>query len=82
MNLELHAGVARQPQVNVATMAEIVKELLAGNEDQQQNGAWLHQRSRAAQLGDHEWTALETLRVRLCERGATLLDTVKATVIW
>ena len=76
MSPELHASVAPTPHVNVTAMAEIVKELLDGNASQQQNAAWLQQRSRAAMLGEHERAALEALRVQMYERGGTMRDEV------
>lgn len=77
MKPSLHDGeAAMEPQINVAAMADIVRELISGDQREQRDSAWLRQHSGAAQLNEHEWAALEALRVRVCERGATLLDKI------
>lgn len=63
----------REPEVDVAAMATIVQDLIAGGISQVRSARWLRARVRIAGLGPHECAALEALRTRLCEHGATLL---------
>ncbi len=82
MHASTGGRLAMEPQVNVAAMAEIIKELVAGEAFRLQDGGWLCRRAEAAGLGTHEYAALEALRVRLCERGATLQDTIEGPPPW
>jgi len=63
-----------ESHVDLAAMARIVQDLLAGGEERLHDGRWLHARTAADGLGTHASAALETLRRRLCERGAALID--------
>ena len=63
-----------ESHVDLAAMARIVQDLLAGGEDRLHDGRWLHARTAADGLGTHACAALEALRQRLCERGAALVD--------
>lgn len=76
MHIYLSGKSVPEPHVNVAAMAGIVQELLACKQNGQCDRTWLQQRTTAAQLGQHECTALEALRVQLYERRATLGDHV------
>ena len=61
-------------------MADIVKDLVAGDRFRQRNSDWLRERAATAGLNEHEYAALESLRVRLYEQGATLLAIVRKAV--
>lgn len=76
MHTYVSSEPALEPQVNVAAMAGIVQELLACKQNGQCDRAWLWQRTTAAQLCQHECTALEALRVQLYECRAILGDHV------
>jgi hypothetical protein len=79
MHGSMNGALAPEPQINVAAMADIVKDLVAADRFQQQDGAWLRKRAAEARLNRQEYAALETLRVRLCELGPALLDAVVTT---
>ena len=63
-----------ESQVDLAAMARIVQDLLAGGEERLHDGRWLHARAADDGVGTHACAALEALRQRLCERGAALVD--------
>jgi hypothetical protein len=65
-----------EPSINVAALAELVKNLISGTRQQQQDKALLHTHARAACLTEHEYAALEALRVHLYERGGSLLNMI------
>lgn len=69
------------PAINVTAIAEIVHDLLAEGSSAIQNAAWLRERAAAVGLGPHEYTALETLRIRLAAGGTELLRAA-ATLKW
>jgi hypothetical protein len=79
MHGSMNGASAMEPQLNVAAMVDIVKDLVAGDRFRQQDGAWLRKRAAEAHLNRHEYAALETLRVRLCELGPALLNAVVTT---
>ncbi len=68
-----------EPTVDVAAMAAIVRELIAGGVDRIPSARWLRTRVRQAGLGPLDAAALETLRTRLCAQGSALLDTLGAS---
>ncbi len=64
------------PAVDVAAMAAIVRDLIAGGVDRIPSARWLRRRVRQAGLGPLDYAALETLRTRLRAQGSALLDTL------
>ena len=48
-----------ESQVDLAAMARIVQDLLAGGEDRLHDGRWLHARTAADGLGTHACAALD-----------------------
>ncbi len=69
-----------EPEVNVAAMAAIVRDLVADGLDRIPGAAWLQARVDRTNLGPHERAALETLHRRLCERGSSLLDALGSSL--
>lgn len=62
-----------ESQVNVAALADIVHDLVAGGLSRLQDDGWLDERATAAGLDAHERGALERLRLRLLDGSAVLL---------
>jgi len=67
-----------EPAVDVAAMAAIVRELVAGGVDCIPSARWLRRRVRQTDLGPLDYAALETLRTRLCAQGSAFLDALGA----
>jgi hypothetical protein len=63
---------AMESLLDVAAMAAIVHDLLAGGLSLLQDAQWLRERAEAAGLGLPEYEALEALRARLLQGGTTL----------
>jgi hypothetical protein len=61
-------------QVNVAAMAEIVRELAACDGSKLQDGTWLRERAKIAGLSNQEYAALEALWVHLRKQDALMHD--------
>jgi len=72
MGMGMYGEAALEPGAQVSAMAAIVQELLAGDRARLQDDRWLRQRATMDGLGAHAYAALEALRARLCESGATL----------
>ena len=66
------------PQVDIAALARIVKDLVAGGRACMQDGVWLEERIAAAGLGRHESDALVALRDGLRLDDRSLFDTIPA----
>ena len=58
--------------VDVAAMADVVRELVAGGSSRVASGEWLRARAAAVDLTAHEHAALEALRTRLAGGGGFL----------
>jgi hypothetical protein len=76
MGALLNDVLVMEPPTNVTALAEIVKDLIMGTPQQQQDKALLRTHPLAACLTEHEYAALEALRVQIYERGMTLLRLV------
>lgn len=68
-------GLTTEVHVNVAAIAEIVNDLVTHDRGLR-DAVWLRDRAATAGLSAHEYAALEMLRVRVVEQGATLLPKV------
>lgn len=78
MNTDLYGELAMElqaPQVNVAALADVIHDLIAGGLSHLHDGRWLDKRATAAGLDRHEHSALEALRARLLEGGTLTMDT-------
>jgi len=73
METGMHGELVMEPQVHVAALADIVHDLVAGGLSHLQDGGWLRARATAAGLDRDEGAALEALRARLLDGGATFL---------
>jgi len=69
------------PRVHVNAIAAIVRDLLAGGRGRLQDGLWLCERMRAANLDRQECAALEALQVRLRAQSTTGLS-IEPTRLW
>lgn len=76
MNALMNDILVMETPTNVAALAELVKNLITGTPQQQQDKALLRTHARAACLTEHEYAALEALRVQLFERRVQLLSLV------
>ncbi len=65
-------GLTKGTNVNVAAMADIVKDLVADGTITKDD-MWLRERVAAAHLTSHEYAALKALRERLVEQREALL---------
>jgi hypothetical protein len=75
MNALLNTMSVMETPTNVVALAELVKNLIS-TPQQQQDKALLCTQARAACLSEHEYAALEALRVRLYEQRASLVSLV------
>ena len=68
----MYSEMALDTPVHVSAMADIVRDLLAGDRARLQNDQWLRQRAQDAGLDRHERAALEALRMRISQDDPTL----------
>ena len=77
MELAATDALIAEPPMNVAGMAALVRELLAGGEARRRDARWLRERALSLGLDTHEHAALETLRARLQADTASVLAAVR-----